>query len=359
MTVVRIGLVGASPGSWAYKAHVPAISSLPDARISAIATTRDDSARQASEELSAEAWFTDPVVLAQSDAVDAVAVVVKVPAHLAAVEAALAERKPVYCEWPLALDAVTARRWANLADENDIPTAVGLQALHTPAAVRLQRMIAHGSLGEIRLVEAHGSRARGLTARPITAAGAYTLDVANGAGAREVLGGHLLGLVDRLVGIRSIEGGSLRPQPGRLVDATGETHVVTAPDTFVATGRLLNGGLLSAAWWDRDPEPGTRVVVHGTRGRAELFTPEEAMASINQPQMVPLRLRVTDLEGESRTFEDEPSPLPVLAQNVAASYRRFLDDTLTGSRWSASFSTAACLHELLDSGLPTAAAISQ
>lgn len=351
--MIRLGIIGASPGaSWAFTAHVPAIASLADVRISAVATTREASAREAAARVGAEEWFTDAQALAASDKVDAVAVVVKVPAHERAVLAALNAGKPVYCEWPLALDAEVAQQWASAAGERKLPTAIGLQALRSPAVERLAAVIASGSLGEIRAIEAHACRSRGLASRPVTASGSYTLDARNAAGTREVLGGHLVGLVDHLAEIEALCGRGLAPFPDTLADDTGAVHKVTAGDTFVACGRLRGGGLVSISWWDRDPVPRVRLVVHGTRGTAELGTPDGVPPGQLQPQMAPLRLVVTFSDGAVEVLEPPPSSLPLAAQNVAATYRCFLDDIRNGTCKSAQFAQAAHVHELLDAGFP-------
>ena len=44
---IRVGIVGASPQSWAAAAHLPALAHLDDFTVTAVATTRQDSARAA------------------------------------------------------------------------------------------------------------------------------------------------------------------------------------------------------------------------------------------------------------------------------------------------------------------------
>lgn len=237
-----------------------------------------------------------------------------------------------------------------------VATAVGLQALHGAAPAALQRLLQEGALGQVSSVHAQASRARGLAARPVTRSASYTLDSRNGAGTREVLGGHLLGLVEHLVGIEQLaDGRALPPFPATLQDEAGPEHVVTAPDTFAASGTLRGGGLLTVAWWDRDPAPGTRIVFHGTEGTAVLESSGSARPALSQSQMTPMRLTVTSAAGKQRITEPAESHLPMVAQNVAAAYERFIQDVLTGSRTSPGFSTAARLHELLDTAVPRTA----
>ena len=42
---IRVGIVGASPQSWAAAAHLPALAHLDELTVTAVATTRQESAR--------------------------------------------------------------------------------------------------------------------------------------------------------------------------------------------------------------------------------------------------------------------------------------------------------------------------
>jgi predicted dehydrogenase len=98
---LRVGIVGINPKKgWGRYSHVPAIQSLPDLKLAAVATRNETSARAAAEAFAAEHWFADPLAMVRSDAVDLVCVSVNVPAHRAIVLAALATGKHVYSEWP-------------------------------------------------------------------------------------------------------------------------------------------------------------------------------------------------------------------------------------------------------------------
>lgn len=354
MAVTRIGVIGLSPGaSWGFVAHLPAIRSLPDARISAVATTREETAREAAGLAGADAWFTDPAALAGSPLVDAIAIAVKVPAHQEAVQAALAAGKPIYCEWPLAPDAGRAAEWAGIAQAKRLTTAVGLQAHASSVVVELRRLIEDGGLGQIRSVAAQSARRKGI-GKPVAASYGYTYDAASRAGTREVLGGHLIGLIDHLVGIEALAGSSQSPYPPQVSDDSGRVHHVTALDSFAACGRLAGGGLLTLAWWDRDPVPGTRIVIHGTHGTAELTSLPLAAGEDANPQITPLRASITWNDGSGHVIEPAGDGLPLPARNLAAAYRVFLDDLRAGTRNSASFADAARIHRLLDAGVPSA-----
>src|SRR2546426_12836476 len=88
---IRVGIIGANPDrGWAAQAHIPALSSLSDDfEITALSTTRRESADAASKRFGAPFGFDDHQELLNSPAVDVVAVTVKVPYHLELATAAL------------------------------------------------------------------------------------------------------------------------------------------------------------------------------------------------------------------------------------------------------------------------------
>ncbi|MFT3780108.1 MAG: Gfo/Idh/MocA family oxidoreductase [Ottowia sp.] len=359
MITTRIGIIGLSPGaSWGVTAHLPAIRSLPNARISAVATTREESAREAAKLAGADAWFTDPASLADSPLVDVVVITVKVPAHQEAVRAALDAGKPVYCEWPLAPDAERAAEWAGIASAKALTTAVGLQANASSTVTSLRRLIEDGRLGHIRSVTAHAARRKGI-GRSVPASYGYTLDATSRAGTREVLGGHLIGLVDHLVGIESLSALSQSPYPSKVDDDAGTVHSVTALDSFAACGRLVGGGIVALTWWDRDPAAGTRIVIHGTEGTAELTTLQPVAGEDSNPQITPLRASITWNDHSRHVIEPADDTLAPAARNLAAAYRLFLDDLRSGTQNSVTFAKAARLHSLIDKGVPFAVSRSE
>ena len=94
---IRVRIVGANPSrGFASIAHIPALQELPDFEISAVCTTRQDSADAAARHYGVPLAFCDAEKLARHPDVDLVTVSVKVPDHylpvIAAIEAAAAPR---------------------------------------------------------------------------------------------------------------------------------------------------------------------------------------------------------------------------------------------------------------------------
>src|SRR5437660_11252452 len=88
---IRVGIIGANPDrGWAAEAHIPALRSLAaDFEITALSTTRRDSADAAGKRFGVRLAFDNAEDLVNSADVDVVAVTVKVPHHFQLATAAL------------------------------------------------------------------------------------------------------------------------------------------------------------------------------------------------------------------------------------------------------------------------------
>ena len=76
---IRVGIVGLSPNrGFAAIAHIPALRALPDYEITAVCTTRQESAEATARHFGIPLAFADPGKLARHPDVDLVTVTVKV-----------------------------------------------------------------------------------------------------------------------------------------------------------------------------------------------------------------------------------------------------------------------------------------
>src|SRR2546428_9664798 len=132
---IRVGIIGASPDrGWAAQAHIPALKSLSgDFEITALSTTRRESADAAAELFGVPVAFDNHRDLVNSGEVDVVAVTVKVPYHLELATAALNAGKAVYCEWPLGNGLKEAETLGPPARKKGGLAGSGLQARFSPS----------------------------------------------------------------------------------------------------------------------------------------------------------------------------------------------------------------------------------
>src|SRR5215203_5716819 len=147
---IRLGFVGANVRStWASQSHFPALLASPDVEMTAVCTTRPESAEEAREAFGAELAFHDYREMVASPEIDAVAVVVKVPEHYGPTMAALEAGKHVYTEWPLGRTTAEAEEMTALARSKGVRTAVGLQSRVSPTLMHAKYLIESGYVGEV------------------------------------------------------------------------------------------------------------------------------------------------------------------------------------------------------------------
>ena len=110
---IRLGFIGVNLRSaWASQSHFPALLASPDVELTAVCTTRRETAEAAREAFGAKLAFTDFREIVASKEIDAVAVVVRVPSHYEPTKAAIEAGKHVYTEWPLGRTTAEAEELA-------------------------------------------------------------------------------------------------------------------------------------------------------------------------------------------------------------------------------------------------------
>src|ERR1700692_2254576 len=158
---IRVGIIGASMRTgWGRDAHIPALSALPEFEITAVSTSRQETADETAKHFGVPPAFADPCKMVQHPDVDLVTICVRVPFHHQLGMAALNAGKHLYCEWPLAATTEQAQQMRDLAVLQGVHHMVGLKArgarefnrvrdppdsLATIASLPKQRNVFHGT----------------------------------------------------------------------------------------------------------------------------------------------------------------------------------------------------------------------
>ncbi|MDN3357468.1 Gfo/Idh/MocA family oxidoreductase [Actinomadura sp. DC4] len=340
MRKIRVGVIGASAErGWAARAHVPALTALPDYELTAVGTSRPESARVAARLYGAAHAFTDARRLAGHPEVDLVVITVKVPAHAALVEAALDAGKHVYCEWPLARTTEEAETLAKAARAAGVHHVIGLQARYAPAIAGARALVAEGRVGRVTSATVHAARGKGAGGR-IPAWAAYTLDRDNAAGTLEVAGGHTLDALEYVLGdIRDLAATLEIRHRTSTVAETGEVVEATSPDRLLLEATLAGGAVVSAEVYDGEGADGTRIEISGTEGDLAVVSGGAAGIQIGE-----LHLRGTGTPGRPIHGIDPAAE----GFNVARLYAELARDLRTGAHTVPDFDDALRLHRLLD-----------
>jgi predicted dehydrogenase len=346
---IRVGIIGANPDrGWAAQAHIPALRSLADDfEITALSTTRRESADAASKLFGVPAVFDNHQELVNSPAVDVVAVTVKVPYHLELATAALEAGKAVYCEWPLGNGLNEAETLAALARNQGVLTVAGLQARSAPAVAYVRDLVEQGYVGEVLSTTLVGSgMGWGPTVEPFNA---YLNDRKNGATMLSIAVGHTADALCYCLGeVGELSATMTTRRQTFTIAETGESKPMTADDQVAVSG-LLEGGAAFSIHYRGGVSRGTNLLweINGSEGDLQLT------ATGGQAQIWEL-----DVRG-GRGAESSLDHIPVPEQyrwappqgpgtNVAQAYARFARDYREGTHFCPTFEDAVTRHRMLD-----------
>src|ERR1700719_4716184 len=234
---IRLGLIGASVrGTWSARSHLPAVEASWDVELTAVCTTRSDSAEAARRAWGARLAFDDWRKMIASRENDAVAVVVRVASHYAPAKAALEAGKHVYCEWPLGRTTAEAEELAALAKAKRLVTAVGLQARVNPALMHMKELVEAGFVGEVMAVHVSLMR-EGVLTRPSHRT--WQRDAELGANTLTIANGHTVDAMRFVTGDFRRLSAVVATQANQWLGTVNDTLVdVSSPDNGVIRGHL-------------------------------------------------------------------------------------------------------------------------
>src|SRR6516162_8711643 len=241
---IRLGLIGASvSGTWSARSHLPAVRASAEVELTAVCTTRRDSAEAARRAWGARLAFDDYREMIASAEIDAVAVVVRVPSHYAPTKAALEAGKHVYCEWPLGRTMAEAVELAALAKAKGLVTAVGLQARVNPTLMYMKELVEAGFVGEIMAVHVSLMR-EGVLSRPSHRT--WQRDAELGANTLTIANGHTVDAMRFVTGDFGRFSAVVTTQAKQWLDTGTNTWLdVTSPDNVLISGRLASSAVAS------------------------------------------------------------------------------------------------------------------
>src|SRR5213594_3079585 len=356
---IRVGIIGANPDrGWAAQAHIPALKSLSDDfEITALSTSRRESAEAASKLFGVPIAFDNHKDLVNSTDVDVVAVTVKAPRHLELATAALDAGKAVYCEWPLGNGLDEARRLAALAKKKGVLAVAGLQARFAPSVAYVRDLIEQGYVGDVLSTTLIGSgMGWGPTVEPYNA---YLNDRKHGATMLSIPLGHTADALCHCLGeVRQLSATMTVRRKSFTIAGTGERRPMTTEDQVCVSGLLAGGAALSIHYRGGSSR-GTNLLweINGTEGDLQL-TAAGGHAQI-------FEMTVRGGKGAQSSLESQPvpekyrwSPPRGPSTNVAQAYARFAHDYREGTHLCPTFDDAVTRHRMLNAN-ETAAATGQ
>ena len=346
---IRLGFVGANVRStWSSQSHFPALLASPDVELTAVCTTKSESAEEARQAFGAKLAFHDFRAMVVSPEIDAVAVVVRVPSHYEATKAAIESGKHVYTEWPLGRTTAEAEELATLARAKGVQTAVGLQSRVSPALLYIKEQIESGYVGEVLSCHVTTMRQAALE-RP--SSGNWQRDASMGANTLTIATGHVIDALRFVVGNFTRVACLVTTQVKQWYETDTQQLVeVTSPDNVRVSGQLESGAAASvhvaAVPWAGS---GFRMEIYGREGT--LVT----TGSVSSQRGEMLRVQgargsheLRDLAIPER-FVYVPAGFPPGDPfNVGQMYALFAEAIRTGQSRLPTFDIAVDLHRFID-----------
>ena len=346
---LRIGLIGAG-GRWGPDAHVPALKGVAETEIYAVCTAHADTARAAAAKFGvARAYGSDKALNADAR-VEAVAVVVRVPAHYELSKNAIEAGKHVFCEWPLGANTKEAEELAALARKKNVRTMVGLQRRASPAYLYMRELIQQGYVGQVLAVNMM-LMASGVLTR--TSDRTWQRDVTLGANTLTITFAHVLDAMCMVVGELTEVSAVVSTQVPQWFETDTKKYVdVTSPDNVAIQGRLENGAIVNA-YVGVHP-------YHGSGHRFEIYGKEGTLAMIGGGQGgEELRRKILGGHKDDKALQELPVPerfkwVPEAVRNNGPAYDvgqmwvKFAEAIRTDSNIEADFDHAVRRHRMLD-----------
>ena len=333
---------------WACRSHLPAIVASPEFELAAVCTTRMETANESARQYGARLVFDDYHKMLAHPEIDAVAVVLRVPAHYQITKDAINAGKHVFTEWPLGRTLEEAEELAALARSKGVKVVVGLQARAAPAVLQMKQLVEEGYVGEIMSCSLRLTRG-GVLARPSDRT--WQRDDELGATTLTIPAGHSIDAMRFVVGDFSEVSAVVSTQALEWLETdTQQLLDVTGPDNILVSGRLANGAVVSVHV--------ASIPWAGSGYRLEIFGREGTLVATSgdSPQLATVRLqgaRQGDELAELPLSSDHTYVLGGMPQgapfNVGQLYYLFGQAIRGEASRQPDFDTAVSLHRLIES----------
>ncbi|RMJ22162.1 hypothetical protein PHISP_06969 [Aspergillus sp. HF37] len=285
MVLIRVGIIGLSPGSWAANAHLPYLQS-PDSKFTIVAVCNSSvgSAAKSVRDLGlgdGVRTYGNVQDIASDNEIDLVVCTTRVDRHYATVLPSLKAGKDVFVEWPLGRTLDEAKELLNVSKENNVKlTAVGLQGRFEATVETLKSLLVDGRIGKVLSTTI---TSQGLIGGQLeTEAQTYLIDRKSGGSLLTIPASHLLDTVREALGDFSSFQSLVSNQRPVVKIAKADGSVVkenadkTTPDHIIIQGTLKSGAVLSAAIRGGAPFKGTPGLVwniYGEEGEIRITGP--------------------------------------------------------------------------------------
>ena len=264
---VGIGIIGSG---FARTTQIPGYKSCPGARLVAVASRQRERAELVAREFDIPNVASNWRELVDRDDVDLVSVVTPPATHKEIVLAALANRKAVLCEKPMAMNAQESQEMVQKASEAGVLALIDHELRFLPGRQKAFAMLREGVIGKVRHAKYNFRAAyRGNPELPWN----WWSDIEQGGGALGAIDSHV---IDSLLWFLDADISSVFCQLNTHVrerkDRDGKVHDVTTDDEanlllrFADSELTENATALVACSMSEPPEYMNRLEFFGSKG---------------------------------------------------------------------------------------------
>jgi predicted dehydrogenase len=300
---IKAAVIGAS---FAKAAYLPALKSIDDVEIVAVASARKSSAQDAADAFGVPHAYDDWQEMLQRHQIDLVGIATPTIYHAPMVLAALDAGAHVLCEKPMAMNSDEARQMLERAQALGRVHAIGHELRFNPNRRKIRQLIADGVIGEVRhanIVSISGAWGDPAS-RP---AGDWWSLESMGGGRLGANGSHQLDLVRYWLGdIGAISGQIATMVPNRVDKNTGEEWVATADDQASFLAEMESGALASVFM--------SGAARHATGNQSQIFGSLGTIKLVDADEKLMLALAGEDYQDVSET--DPNASLPGINKGI-------------------------------------------
>ena len=347
---LRVGIIGANASvGWASRSHLPALTDVPGVELTAVCTTRPESAQESAQRFGARLAYHDYREMLKNPDIDAVGVIVRVPNHRQITLDAINAGKHVYTEWPLGTNTAEAEGMAALAKQKGVRTMVGLQSHFAAEVQHMKKLVADGYVGEVLSV--HMTQLTpGLLSPDRTSSQTWRADDRMGANELTIHFMHVFDLLCAVLGEVESVSSVVTTQAKQWHESdTGRDVEVSAPDNVLLSGRMRSGAVVSVHVASVPHHaPGHQLQVYGREGTMTLTSKAQIWAE--QSKLIGGR-------HDDKAMEEIPTPEPDwvsrtehsgAAVNIAKAWHDFAEAIASGTEVTPNFEDALRRHQLID-----------
>lgn len=272
---LRVGIISAA---WGARAHLPAWRSLEGVEVTAICTSRPETAAKAATDFGISRAFHDFRAMAADPDIDIVDCGTRPPLRHAMVMAALGAGKHVYNGIPFAKDLADAQEMATAWRSAGTIAVVDAFMQAVPAIAQMKAMIDAGAIGDLFGADIAFEVPLFTAAQTNVPGYLWFADAANGASAVRNLGSHMLNLLVHSFGPVTSVAADLSLALEAWPDGDTQIHPAV-PDRASLLLRHSSGlPTRVEANWAKIGGDGFRFSAWGSKGRLEARAPVFPMA---------------------------------------------------------------------------------